>query len=50
MLTRSESESEISHPFCYGPKGFEYVLGDFEVESEGLLEDIRQHLRDGRAS
>ena len=50
MLTRSESEPEISHPFLYGPKGFEYVLDVLEVESEGLLEDIRQHLRNGRAS
>jgi protein-tyrosine phosphatase len=49
MPTRFESEIEIPHPFYLGPKGFEHVIDLLEAASEGLLEDTRRCVRDGRA-
>jgi protein-tyrosine phosphatase len=43
-------ESEVPDPFYGGPEGFEHVLNLVEAASEGLLEDIRRHLRDSHAS
>ena len=43
-------ESEVPDPFYGGPEGFEHVLDLVEAASEGLLEDIRWHLRDGHTS
>jgi hypothetical protein len=50
MLTSFEFESEIPHPFYYGPKGFEHVLALLAVAPLGLMEDTRRHLGSGHAS
>jgi protein-tyrosine phosphatase len=41
-------EREVPDPYSGGPEGFEHVLDLVEEASEGLLEDIRERLLDGR--